>query len=79
MITKLLIEREESTVPRFLVRLYGLTDNPSTGEYKIIAKPAATFAKPISRTDVAKFLVKAVKDRTWDSTAGIIPSGGKKK
>ena len=71
--------REESTVPRLLVRPYGLTDKPGTGEYKIIEKQAGTFAKPISRADVAKFLVNAVEDSTWDSTPGIQLGGKKKK
>jgi hypothetical protein len=57
---------------------YALTDKPATGGYKIIEKQAATFAKSISRADVATFLVNAVEDRGWDGTPGI-QLGGKKQ
>ena len=49
------------------------------GEYKIIEKQSATFAKPISRADVTKFLVNALEDRTWDNTPGIQLGGKKNK
>ena len=68
--------REESTVPRLLVRPYALTDKQGTGEYKVIEKQSATFAKSVSRSDVATFLVNAIEDKTWDGTPGI-QLGGK--
>ena len=71
--------REESKVPHLILRPYALTDKPGTGEYKIIEKQSATFAKPISRADVTKFLVNALEDRTWDNTTGIQLGGKKNK
>ena len=61
------------------MRPYALTDKPGTGEYKIIEKQSATFAKPISRADVTKFLVNTLEDRTWDNTPGIQLGGKKNK
>lgn len=67
----------ERTVPCVLVRPYSLNDKPGTGKYNASEKHNATFMRPISRADVATFLVDAVADQRWDGKPGI-QLGGRK-
>ena len=64
----------ESRVPCVLVRPAALNDKEGTGKYKVSEKDG-TFARPIPRADVAKFLVDAVSDKRWDGKPGIQLSG----
>ena len=54
--------RSETKAPFIVVRPYALTDKPATGKYKVIQGQTAHFAKPIPRTDVAKFFLDCVED-----------------
>ena len=58
--------RQESVVPCVLVRPSALTDKPGMGTYKVTERKSGTFAKPIARADVARFLVAAVTNTQWD-------------
>ena len=69
--------REETLVPFVLVRPYALTDKPGTGMYRIIPGKDGTFAKPISRADVALFFLHCIEDNQWDS--GPVMLGGKNR
>ncbi len=60
--------RRESDVPFIVVRPYALTDKPATGQYKVIQGQTAHFAKPIPRTDVAKFFLDCVEDASRDGS-----------
>jgi uncharacterized protein YbjT (DUF2867 family) len=64
----------ELKVPCVLVRPAALNDKEGTGKYKVSEKDG-TFARPIPRADVAKFLVDAVSDERWDRKQGIQLSG----
>ena len=61
--------RNESSVPCVLVRPAALTDKPGRGTYRATERTNGTFAKPIPRADVARFLVDAVTDTRWDRKA----------
>ena len=69
--------RAEETVPFVLVRPAALNDKPGTGKYRASDTWKGTFARPIPRADVAKFLVDAVADMGWDRKPGV-QIGGKK-
>ena len=69
--------REDTVVPFVLVRPYALTDKPGSGRYHATQKQNATFMRPISRADVATFMVDAVADTQWDGALGV-QLGGKK-
>ena len=69
--------RAEETVPFVLVRPAALNDKPGTGKYRASDTWKGTFARPIPRADVAKFLVDAVADKGWDRKPGV-QIGGKK-
>ena len=64
--------RSESDVPFIVVRPYALTDKPATGQYKVIQGQTAHFAKPIPRTDVAKFFLDCVEDASRDGSCANI-------
>ncbi|MEM7535986.1 MAG: NAD(P)-binding oxidoreductase [Chloroflexota bacterium] len=68
---------EETKAPFVLARAYALTDNPGNGAYKILPGKDGTFARPISRADVALFFLHCVEDTQWDS--GPVMLGGAKK
>ena len=70
--------REETTVPFVLVRPAALTDKPGSGTYKVLATQNGTFARPIARADVAKFLLDCVADRQWDGAPGVLLGGAKR-
>lgn len=69
--------RQEVNIPFVLVRPYALTDEPGIGGYKIIPGRTATFAKSISRSDVALFFLHCLEDKQWDYSAVML--GGQKK
>ena len=69
--------REETVVPFVLVRPYALTDKPGNGRYHATQKQNATFMRPISRADVATFMVDAVDNRQWDGKRGVQLGGAK--
>ena len=68
--------REETAVPFVLVRPFALTDKSGNGRFHATQKQNATFMRPISRADVATFMVGAVADRQWDRKRGV-QLGGK--
>lgn len=69
--------REEKSVPFVLVRPYALTDKEGKGKYFFTKKQNGTFLKSISRVDVAKFMLDAVKDNQWDGSPGVLLGGAK--
>ncbi|WGK69908.1 NAD(P)H-binding protein [Candidatus Haliotispira prima] len=69
--------REENTVPFLLVRPYALTDKEGNGKYYVTKNQNGTFFKPISRADVAKFILNAVTDQQWDGSPGVLLGGAK--
>ena len=69
--------REETKVPFVLVRPYALTDKPYTGRYYASQKPKATFFKPISRSDVAAFMLDAIDQNQWLGEKGVQLGGAK--
>jgi putative NADH-flavin reductase len=64
---KVIQEREirQSNLDWIIVRPATLTDGPSTGEYKVGAPLHMGLMPKISRSDVADFLLKQVKDKTY--------------
>lgn len=69
--------REEKTVPFLLVRPYALTDKEGKGTYMATKSQKGTFLKPISRSDVAKFMVDSLSDVQWDGSPGVLLGGAK--
>ena len=67
--------RDEKEVPFVLLRPYGMNDKPGKGTYKISNKSSVTFALPIPKADVAKFLLDATTDNQWDGPAGVQLTG----
>lgn len=67
--------RTETQVPVTLVRPYGLTDKDGKGVYKATTKVPVTFALPIARADLAKFLLDATTDPQWDGPKGVQLTG----
>jgi putative NADH-flavin reductase len=67
--------RTETDVPVTLVRPYGLTDKDGKGTYKATTKVPVTFALPIARADLAKFLLDATTDPQWDGPKGVQLTG----
>ena len=61
--------REDSKAPFVLVRPYALTDKAGIGNYTLIKGKDGTFARPISREDVALFMLRCVEDDQWDKRA----------
>ncbi len=60
--------RRVADVPFVVVRPYALTDKPAQEKYKVIPGQTAHFAKPISRTDVARFFLDCVEDESRDGS-----------
>ncbi len=60
--------RSETRVPFIVVRPYALTDKPANGQYKVLPGHTAHFAKPIPRTDVARFFLDCVEDVSRDGS-----------
>jgi nucleoside-diphosphate-sugar epimerase len=60
--------RGETIVPFIVVRPYALTDKPANGQYKVLPGHTAHFAKPIPRTEVARFFLDCVEDVRKDGS-----------
>ncbi|GMQ46724.1 NAD(P)-dependent oxidoreductase [Vibrio sp. 10N] len=60
--------RSETRLPFIVVRPYALTDKPANGQYKLLPGHTAHFAKPIPRTDVARFFLDCVEDVSRDGS-----------
>lgn len=69
--------REDTTVPFVLVRPYALNDKEGSGKYYATKKQNGTFLKPISRTDVAQFMIDTLNDEQWDGQPGVLLGGSK--
>ena len=69
--------REETSVPFLLVRPYALTDKAGKGKYYVTKEQNGTFLKPISRADVAKFILDAVPNPQWDGNPGVLLGGAR--
>ena len=67
--------RTETQVPVTLVRPYGLTDKDGKDVYKATTKVPVTFALPIARADLAKFLLDATTNPQWDGPQGVQLTG----
>lgn len=67
--------RTETQVPVTLVRPYGLTDKDGKDAYKATTKVPVTFALPIARADLAKFLLDATTNPQWDGPQGVQLTG----
>jgi len=61
---------KETVVPYVLVRPTGLTDLPASGKYTVFRK-GITFANRITRADLARFLLDATVEATWDGPDGV--------
>lgn len=64
----------ETRVPYVLVRPAALNRKPGTGRYRVFASDG-TFAKPIPRADVARFLFDALTTDAWDGQGGFQLAG----
>ena len=69
--------REEKSVPFVLVRPYALTDKEGKEKYYVTKNQKGTFLKPISKADVAKFMLDAVTDSKWNGSPGVLVGGTK--
>ena len=67
--------RTETTVPVTIVRPYALNDKPPKGTYNATTKSPMHLAKPITRADVAAFLLDATTNPQWDGPTGVQLSG----
>ena len=67
---------EETRVPYVLVRPAALNQKPGTGRYRVFTSDG-TFAKPIPRADVAKFLFDALTTDAWNGQGGFQLAGRK--
>ncbi len=68
---------EEKTVPFLLFRPHGLTNREGTGEYYVTQKQRGTFLRPISRSDLAKFILDGCENLEWDGRPGVLIGGAK--
>ena len=66
----------ETRVPYVLVRPAALNRKPGTGKYRVFTSDG-TFAKPIPRADVARFLFDAMTTDAWDGQGGFQLAGRK--
>ena len=67
--------RSERKAPYALARPYGLNNKPAKIDYKASTKSSVTFALPISREDVANFLLAITTDTSWDGPMGVQLTG----
>lgn len=65
----------ETEVPFLLIRAYALNNKPGKGTYFITRHQKGTFLKPITRADVASFMVSAIDDSSWDGPPGPLLGG----
>ena len=66
----------ESVVPYVLVRPAALREKPGNGKYRAFTGDG-TFARPITKEDVAEFLLAALTTNTWDGPGGVQLAGAK--
>lgn len=66
----------ETFVPHVLVRPAALKEKPGNGKYRAFTGDG-TFARPITKEDVAEFLLAALTTTTWDTPGGIQLAGAK--
>ena len=57
-----------ATCPWLVVRPAGLSDAPGTGKYLATEDTGASL-RPLSRADVAQFLLDALKEKRWERKA----------
>ena len=67
--------RIETTVSVTIVRPYALTDKPPKGTYTATTKSPMHIAKPITRSDLAAFLLETTTNPEWDGPTGVQLSG----
>lgn len=63
------ISREEK-LPYVLVRPAALKEKPGNGKYRVF-RGDGTFARPITKEDVAEFLLDAISSNQWDGLGGL--------
>lgn len=68
--------RRERRVPWVLVRPAALNNRPGTAKYRVF-QTDGTFARPIPREDVARFLYDAIGTDRWDEQDGFSLAGSK--
>ena len=66
----------EGEVPYVLVRPAALKEKPGNGKYRAF-RGDGTFARPITKEDVAAFLLDAISSNRWDGQRGFQLAGGK--
>ena len=69
------ISREE-VVPYVLFRPAALKEKPGNGKYRSF-QGDGTFARPITKQDVAEFLLDAISSNQWDGRGGLQLAGMK--
>ncbi len=68
--------RSEQSVPYVLIRPSALKEKPGNGKYRVF-QGDGTFARPISKEDVAAFLLDALDTGKWDGQGGFQLAGEK--
>jgi len=66
----------EGEVPYVLVRPAALKEKPGNGKYRAF-RGDGTFARPITKEDVAAFLLDAISSNRWDGQRGYQLAGVK--
>ncbi len=66
----------EGEVPYVLVRPAALKEKPGNGKYRAF-RGDGTFARPITKEDVAAFLLDAISSNRWDGQRGFQLAGVK--
>lgn len=66
----------EMNVPYVLIRPAALKEKPGNGKYRVF-QGDGTFARPITKEDVAAFLLDATESDRWDGTGGFQLAGCK--
>ena len=66
--------RNERTVPYVLIRPSALKERPGRGKYRIF-QGDGTLARPITKEDVAEFLIDAISSNKWNGQGGFQISG----
>lgn len=67
---------QETQVPYVLVRPAALKEKPGNGKYRTF-QGNGTFARPITKEDVAEFLRDAISSNQWNGKGGIQLAGVK--
>ena len=66
----------EMNVPYVLIRPAALKEKPGNGKYRVF-QGDGTFARPITKEDLAAFLLDATESDRWDGTGGFQLAGCK--